>query len=268
MLTKVQASMHQSQLKVFQGQRLPFTSDQAGIVQEQFLHATVSANLPFRWIEDPEVITLFLLFWSTAGDVIPSRQQISGLLLDKANEAVHKQVKRALQGKYAVLTSDGWKDDSQNAISGVNLSVEGKTYLIDLINSTAHKKDGAAMCEAFEGMIDRAEQDYGVYIVALCCDNDGGSQRGRKDVVLKRPWLFGPPCCAHQFQLTLGDYFIENEEAAQTAEEATCLIGWVLNHGRVCSLFDETQEELTPGKVLAFLVANITRWNTHYIAFD
>ncbi|KAG6857808.1 hypothetical protein C0995_005165, partial [Termitomyces sp. Mi166 len=44
----------------------------------------------------------------------------------KANEAVHKQVKRALQGKYAVLTSDGWKDDSQNAISGVNLSVEGK----------------------------------------------------------------------------------------------------------------------------------------------
>ncbi|KAG6881861.1 hypothetical protein C0995_000316 [Termitomyces sp. Mi166 len=240
MLTKVQASMHQSQLKVFQGQRLPFTSDQAGIVQEQFLHATVSANLPFRWIEDPEVITLFLLFWSTAGDVIPSRQQISGLLLDKANEAVHKQVKRALQGKYAVLTSDGWKDDSQNAISGVNLSVEGKTYLIDLINSTAHKKDGAAMCEAFEGMIDRAEQDYGVYIVALCCDNDGGSQ----------------------------DYFIENEEAAQTAEEATCLIGWVLNHGRVCSLFDETQEELTPGKVLAFLVVNITRWNTHYIAFD
>ncbi|KAG6903137.1 hypothetical protein C0995_004684 [Termitomyces sp. Mi166 len=45
MLTKVQASMHQSQLKVFQGPCLPFTSDQAGIVREQFLRATVSANL-------------------------------------------------------------------------------------------------------------------------------------------------------------------------------------------------------------------------------
>lgn len=54
------------------------------------------------------------------------------------------------------------------------------------------------MCLAFEGMIDKAEDTYGVVITAFCCDNDGGSQRGRKDLVLKRPWLFGPPCCAHQ----------------------------------------------------------------------
>lgn len=54
------------------------------------------------------------------------------------------------------------------------------------------------MCIAFENMIDKAEDVYGVVIVAFCCDNDGGSQRGRKDLVLKRPWLFGPPCCAHQ----------------------------------------------------------------------
>lgn len=54
------------------------------------------------------------------------------------------------------------------------------------------------MCMAFQGMIDKAEDVYGVRIVAFCCDNDGGSQRGRKDLVLKRPWLFGPPCCAHQ----------------------------------------------------------------------
>ena len=54
------------------------------------------------------------------------------------------------------------------------------------------------MCVAFENMIDKAEDTYNVVIVAFCCDNDGGSQRGRKDLVLKRPWLFGPPCCAHQ----------------------------------------------------------------------
>ena len=54
------------------------------------------------------------------------------------------------------------------------------------------------MCIAFENMIDKAEDVYSVVIVAFCCDNDGGSQRGRKDLVLKRPWLFGPSCCAHQ----------------------------------------------------------------------
>jgi hypothetical protein len=73
-----------------------------------------------------------------------------------------------------------------------------KTYLINLILATSHKKDGESMCRAFEGMIDRAEDQYGVVVVAFCCDNDGGSQRGRKDLVLNRPWLFGPLCCAHQ----------------------------------------------------------------------
>jgi len=73
-----------------------------------------------------------------------------------------------------------------------------------------------------------------------------------------------------QFQLILGDYFTENKEAAKTAEEATDLIGWVLNHGLVRSVFNETQAEISspPGKILAFLVANMTRWNTHFIAFD
>jgi len=73
-----------------------------------------------------------------------------------------------------------------------------QTYLIDLISATAHWKDGVSMCMAFQRMIDKAEDIYGVHIVAFCCDNNGGSQQGRKDLVLKRPWLFGPPCCAHQ----------------------------------------------------------------------
>jgi hypothetical protein len=71
-----------------------------------------------------------------------------------------------------------------------------------------------------------------------------------------------------QFQLILGDYFLENEEAAEVSEAATDLIGWVLNHGRVRAIFDEVQAEIPPGKVLSLLVANMTRWGTHWIAFD
>ncbi len=54
------------------------------------------------------------------------------------------------------------------------------------------------MCTAFEGMIDKAEELYCLIVIAFCCDNDGGSQKGRKNLVLKRPWLFVSPCCAHQ----------------------------------------------------------------------
>ncbi|KAF8233794.1 hypothetical protein L208DRAFT_1377167 [Tricholoma matsutake] len=123
-------------------------------------------------------------------------------LLNSANADVMKQLKVELKGAYAIIASDGWKDELRNSVNGVNLSVAGK--------------DGASMCKAFENIIDKAED----------------VQQGRKDIVLKRPWLFGPPCCAHQFQLILKEYFSENEEAAETAEEATDLIGWILNHGQ------------------------------------
>jgi hypothetical protein len=40
------------------------------------------------------------------------------------------------------------------------------------------------MCNAFEGMIDKAEDEYRVIVIAFCCDNDGGSQKGRKILVM------------------------------------------------------------------------------------
>ena len=124
LLTNIESTLKQPQLKVFRGIQVPFTEEQEKIVHAQFLRATISANLPFRWVED--VILLFLLFQSTASAVIPSRQQISGQLLDNADAAVSTQLKTMLRGQYAVLASDGWKDESRDSVNGVNLSVNRK----------------------------------------------------------------------------------------------------------------------------------------------
>jgi DNA primase catalytic subunit len=126
LLTKVKTSLKQSHLKVFQGIQVPFHKEQMTIVHQQFLQATISANLPFRWVEDPEIIKLFLLFRSTAGEAIPSRQQLSSRLLNNANAGVTKQLKDILRGEYSVLAADRWKDESRDSINGVNISVGGK----------------------------------------------------------------------------------------------------------------------------------------------
>ena len=62
LLNNIEVSLKQSQLKVFCGINVPFTPEQQDAVCEQFLYATISANLLFQWVEDPEVMTLFLLF--------------------------------------------------------------------------------------------------------------------------------------------------------------------------------------------------------------
>jgi hypothetical protein len=47
---------------------------------------------------------------------------------------------------------------------------------------------------------------------------------------------------------------------------ATVLIGWILSHDRVRKIFDAAQYAKN-FVVLVYLVANLTRWTTHYLAF-
>lgn len=126
LLTKVQKSMTQPELKVFRGIQVPFSNEQIPTVHQQFLRATISANLPFCWVEDPEVMKLFLLFRATAGKALLTHGKISGKLLKDKDEYVLKKLQEKLGGKYAVIASDGWKDVSKDSINGVSLSVDGK----------------------------------------------------------------------------------------------------------------------------------------------
>ncbi|KAJ6579756.1 hypothetical protein B0H10DRAFT_2235655 [Mycena sp. CBHHK59/15] len=84
----------------------------------------------------------------------------------------------------------------------------------------------------------------------------------------KVKWLLGLACCAHQGQLILLDYFRENKRALTIAEDTTGAIGWVNSHERVRDVFEEVQAELNGGSILAYLMANLTRWTTHSISFN
>ncbi|KAJ7157776.1 hypothetical protein C8R46DRAFT_1225479 [Mycena filopes] len=220
----VEKVMKQPELVVYRGAQIPFGAAEVERVHQQFLRTTMSANLPFRWVEDVEIVKLFMMFRSTACDVIPSRDVLSGTLLDAAWNDVEANLKKVLFKKYCVISTDGWKDASKNPINGVNLSTGGKPMVT--------KKDGESMCLAFEAMIDGAEMNYGCAVVLLVCDNDGGSQRGRKNVKIRRPWVLIAPCCTHQGQLMLGDYLDVNEDAFEVAEQATTVIYWIVSHDR------------------------------------
>lgn len=123
------------------------------------------------------------------------------------------------------------------------------------------------MCAAFEAMIDDVERTYGCFVRLLCTDCDGGSKAGRKGLVRKRPWIFGPPCWAHQNNLYLGDYLAENPAAADCGDQVCDILGWIHNHARVRSILNEAQAAAST-TVYSYLLANTTRWTTHYTSFS
>ncbi|KAJ7912030.1 hypothetical protein B0H13DRAFT_2478538 [Mycena leptocephala] len=256
-LQPLKKSLKQSELKVFKGIDIPFSEAQKEIIQTQFLRATISANMPFRWVTNPQVIKLFLMFRSAAGAVIPDRKALSGRLLNEESKRVAENTDKVLKGRY---------DNNKKSLTGVDACLDGKSHLIDMIGSSGKPKDGQSMCDAFCAMIDKAEAEYGCIVVRLCCDNDGGSHKGRDLLVEKRPWLFTPPCCAHQGQLVLHDYFKVNESGAQTAEDTTDVLGWIVGHERVRDIFDKAQIKKN-GTARSYLIANMTRWTTHSIPF-
>lgn len=77
-----------------------------------------------------------------ACDVIPTRDVLSGQLLDEASEDMERLLREALHGTSVMLLyvsflpsylqcqlpirTDGWKDDSKNSITGVNVATSQK----------------------------------------------------------------------------------------------------------------------------------------------
>jgi hypothetical protein len=70
----------------------------------------------------------------------------------------------------------------------------------------------------------------------------------------------------------VGYYFKEYEVAQEVSEKATGLIGWINNHDKVRVLMDKAQATISMDRIqkeviLAYLIANMTRWTTHCTAF-
>ncbi|KAJ7157411.1 ribonuclease H-like domain-containing protein [Mycena filopes] len=247
---------------VFRRNDMPYSPEETAALQAQALRAIVSSGAPFRLFEDPEMKILFGMMRTTAPDVIPSAKVIGGRLLDAAADNVDEKVRKIMKDQILGLSTDGWKGNNGMSVNGLCSNVDFKAYLLELINVTADKKDGAAQCEQFANMIDRVELKYGCFVIYFTTDADGGSKKGRTNLGKQRPWLILPSCWAHQFQLILGDYFKVNDAAAVIAEDAAGLIAWLNNHSR--RTISENAGKII---VLAYLLANLTRWTTHFVAF-
>ncbi|KAJ6629071.1 ribonuclease H-like domain-containing protein [Mycena sp. CBHHK59/15] len=217
----------------FRRNDMPFGAEEKAAFQKQALRAIVSSGAPLQLFEDPEMKILFGMLRTTAPGIIPTAKVVGGRLLDAEAAEVEEKIGKVMKGKVLGLSY---------------------AYLLELINVTAENKDGPSQCDHFAEMIDRVELKYGCFMAAVKRENSSWEE-------------------AALFQLILGNYFKVNDTAAVIAEDATGLIAWLNNHSKVRVIFNEAQRtiQVSSGAVkiiiLAYLVANLTRWTTHFVAF-
>ncbi|KAJ7664159.1 hypothetical protein B0H17DRAFT_1211425 [Mycena rosella] len=251
---KLQLEVDQAVLKGFRRNEMPYSPAEKDLFQQQSLHAIVSGGLPLRAFEEPEMKILFGMMRTTAPGVMPTGKVVGGCLLNAAASDVEMKITKALKNRNVGLSTDGWKAKSKDSINAICVNIDFKSYLIELVEVTTLNKDGPSLCAQFAGMIDRVEVKHGCIVIYFTTDADGGSKKGRILLGKQRPWLILPSCWAHQFQLILGDYLKVNDMATRITEEATALIGWINNHSKVRTIFDESQAIISQDQALQLAV--------------
>jgi len=88
----------QTTLTLPRGVDVPFSEDAQKLLKRQALRATISANLPFRWLDDPEVIKLIFMLRPPALAVLPGRNGLSGSVLTREAEMVEQKMEADLCG--------------------------------------------------------------------------------------------------------------------------------------------------------------------------
>ncbi|KAF7295822.1 DUF659 domain-containing protein [Mycena chlorophos] len=258
---------------VFKGLDLPFSDFDKELIEIQAERAVVAGNLAEDIFTQPEMVQLFRLFRSRATDVLPSRRLIGGRLLDDAVKRVDKIIVKKLTSRLVGIELDGWRR-FRKGVTGICANDRGKVSTLEVLETTAGRKDGEGMAAFYEETIIRVEAKFGCIVIYVVTDADGGSKKGRDLLLEKRPDLFTPSCAAHQCQLYLGDYLKTSAVAKRVSEDAIALICWINNHDKVRIIFDDSQRIISPDQnadgrviILAYMVANLTRWTSHATAF-
>ncbi|KAJ6555690.1 ribonuclease H-like domain-containing protein [Mycena vulgaris] len=257
----------QSHLHIVVAKDLPYQPHEISGIQKQACRAIISSNAAYRLFENEEMRKLFDMICRGTSDILPSGKSASGGLLDMCAKDAEAELKSIFKGREVGASTDGWKGQKRNSVNGVCGNVDFKAYPLQLVDTTACAKDGPGMCKQFCEIIDFIEKEYNCTVIYFVTDADSGSLKGRKLLQKLCPWLFIPSCWAHQSQLILGDYFKSWDYAQHIAEKATAVIGWINLHSKVHVIFDDAQKELGAAVALAYLVACITRWTTHFVAF-
>jgi len=97
-------ALTQKTLSLPKGIAIPFSREETSAIKCQFLRATISANLPYRWVSDPEVKKLFLMLRSRADEVLPGRREMSGRILDNEYVKVEEDLHKLLKGQFVLLS--------------------------------------------------------------------------------------------------------------------------------------------------------------------
>lgn len=134
---------------------------------------------------------------------------------------------------------------------------------------SAARKSGAELFKRIERVIEFLRTEWGITVIALCSDAGPDVASARRMAFQAYSELIVPDCYAHQMNLLVGGYFkISGTWYLLYATQATELIGWLRSKSLLLTLLQQKHAMIHSTKPLTVLRAVLTRWTSHYIAYE
>ncbi|KAF9456718.1 hypothetical protein BDZ94DRAFT_1177124 [Collybia nuda] len=252
--------------------------------ERKIARVTASGGLPLSWVENLEVQSFFEEF--VPGANLPSRSTLTRRLIPEAAAEFRVATISSSKGKNVTLQGDGWTGENKLHLEAFMISIDGKLQTVRVHDATNERKNTENLLQVLEEILMTLQNEWGVIVVALVTDASGESRKARRLFGLKYPWIIVLDCYAHQvgdiiiaFSLTLltpdqinlvvGDYFKSDAPVLDYTDEATELITWLRSRTIVLGLIRQAQiDTVGPSHTKAVIRAVLTRWTSHYMAFN
>ena len=144
----------------------------------QIARCIIATGSAFRSVENKQFKNMVQLL--RTGTVLPTRQLVSGTLLDEIYDIEKAKVSALVTGLEGTLLVDGWSDLTNHPVIGVAFVTNGQCYLVTSVDTTGTPHTSENLADIVKEQKLECEATYNVKIGSLVCDNAANMVRMRE----------------------------------------------------------------------------------------
>lgn len=237
--------------------------------QQQFEMALASmfflCALPFVLVESEVFRKPFQLL--APGIRFPSRHRLSGVLLQRARDAIRESALKLIRlRKVVTIVTDSWTNVNHSTIINFMVVAPGMRSVFWSSLATGTTSETAEYLAGHLGrVIDEVERETNATVAGVLADNASNMDAAWKLLERSRP-IFGGGCAAHMLNLLIQDV-CKLELFKRVQIKALAITAYVRDHHALLSQFTITLREATSDQRRVLTVPILTRWYSLHACF-
>jgi len=261
----------------------PFSPSKTREFQTDLLGVLLFSAVAFNFIDSP-VLRCFLLKWVPGLKTLPTRQTLSGPVLDRlVTDCVAAAKVIYLKGCYITMSMDGWKSRAGRKLMGILCSNVGSadgrvaadfrgTTDITTVSESATLVQHELESEMAKGVetgdwalplaSGGLSTDTASAVVGVVSDSASANVGAKRALSLLHPSIIFVACLAHQLNLLTGSV-IGHESLRAITTKCSLIVSFFKRSTKYMGLLLEIMDATMKNR-LTFIKTGETRWYSHY----